>query len=175
MLRSQPRRARRDDGAGRDGHGCDHRDGRSLDRYHHALSGARRGAAVRGCGRTGGGPRDFDFGPDGDPNNRDSFFVASGLRRSSSPATQAATAVATQSAVGGGAATDRNVFDGATSSADADCSTLPAAFGVNPMVTVQVSRASLPTFFSRIWGNTWEHGQRDGDRRGFQSLVRQRP
>ena len=32
--------------------------------------------------------------------------------------------------------------------------TLPAAFGVNPMVTVQVTRASMPTFFSRIWGNT---------------------
>jgi hypothetical protein len=38
----------------------------------------------------------------------------------------------------------------------ADCSNLPntGSFGVNPMVTVQVSRASLPTFFSRIWGNT---------------------
>ena len=36
----------------------------------------------------------------------------------------------------------------------ADCRSLPTAFGVNPMVTVQLQRAGLPTFFSRIWGNT---------------------
>ncbi len=38
---------------------------------------------------------------------------------------------------------------------NADCQTLSAtAFGVNPLVTVKVTRAGLPTFFSRIWGNT---------------------
>jgi hypothetical protein len=35
-----------------------------------------------------------------------------------------------------------------------DCSTLGAGFGVNPVVTVQVSQSSLPTYFSRIWGRT---------------------
>jgi Flp pilus assembly protein TadG len=38
-----------------------------------------------------------------------------------------------------------------------DCQSLGganSAFGVNPMVTVQLTRASLPTFFSRIWGNS---------------------
>ena len=36
-----------------------------------------------------------------------------------------------------------------------DCVSLAGGpFGVNPMMTVQVVRAGLPTFFSRIWGNT---------------------
>jgi len=74
---------------------------------------------------------------------------------SSSPATQAAIAVATQSAVGGAAVPAPNVLYSAGGNAPtADCSSLPAAFGVNPMVTVQLQRAGLPTFFSRIWGNT---------------------
>jgi len=38
---------------------------------------------------------------------------------------------------------------------NADCQTLTStAFGSNPLVTVKVTRAGLPTFFSRIWGNT---------------------
>jgi Flp pilus assembly protein TadG len=35
-----------------------------------------------------------------------------------------------------------------------DCSTLGAVFAINPVVTVQVTRPSLPTFFSRAWGIT---------------------
>jgi hypothetical protein len=34
------------------------------------------------------------------------------------------------------------------------CVTAGSAFGVNPVVTVQVTRSSLPTFFSRVWGRT---------------------
>jgi hypothetical protein len=44
--------------------------------------------------------------------------------------------------------------NGVMGSATSDCTTLSStAFGVNPLVTVKVTRASLPSFFSRIWGN----------------------
>jgi Flp pilus assembly protein TadG len=68
-------------------------------------------------------------------------------------ATQTAQAVAIQNSVGSSAGTSTVTY-AAGGSSSTDCSTLPAAFGVNPMVTVQVTRASMPTFFSRIWGNT---------------------
>jgi Flp pilus assembly protein TadG len=69
-------------------------------------------------------------------------------------ATQAATAVANQSAVGGAAASVTVTYSAAGTSSP-DCTTfLPgSAFSVNPMVTVLLTRTSLPTFFSRIWGN----------------------
>ena len=75
-------------------------------------------------------------------------------------ATRVAKAVAGQDTVGGQAATTVNVSyaagtGGTVGTGNADCSTLAGtAFGVNPMVTVQLTRASLPSFFSRIWGNT---------------------
>jgi hypothetical protein len=91
-------------------------------------------------------------GMTGDPNNSASSWQAI-CGGSGSPATQTATAVATQNAVGRAAADTVNVTYSAGGSSGSNCSSLPAAFGVNPMVTVQVIRASLPTFFSRIWGN----------------------
>ncbi len=91
-------------------------------------------------------------GMTGDPDNTALSWQAI-CGGSGSPATQAATAVATQSSVGGTAATV-NVTYSAGGQAGPDCSNLPSAFGVNPMVTVKLTRASLPTFFSRIWGNT---------------------
>jgi Flp pilus assembly protein TadG len=70
-----------------------------------------------------------------------------------SSATDAATAVATQSAIGGTVANVLVTYSsGSTSSSD--CAAIPGAFRVNPLVTVKIVRASLPTFFSRIWGNT---------------------
>ncbi len=73
----------------------------------------------------------------------------------SSPATLAAIATGTQNGVGNGVPSSTVVTYAAGGVTGAtDCSTLPAAFGVNPMVTVQVRRANLPTFFSRIWGTT---------------------
>jgi Flp pilus assembly protein TadG len=68
-------------------------------------------------------------------------------------ATQAALAVSVQNTVGG---QQTNVTvsysDGTTT--DTNCSTLGAAFAVNPMVTVQVNPVNIPSFFSRIWGNS---------------------
>jgi len=91
----------------------------------------------------------------GDPNNSSLSWQAI-CGGSSSPATQAAIAVATQSAVGGAAVPTPSVLYSAGGSSSANCATLPTPgpFGVNPMVTVQLQRAGLPTFFSRIWGNS---------------------
>jgi Putative Flp pilus-assembly TadE/G-like len=93
-------------------------------------------------------------GMTGDPTNSSSSWQAI-CGGSGSPATQAATGVATQSAVGGAVATTVNVtYSAGGEGPTGNCNSLPPAFAVNPMVTVQVTRASLPTFFSRIWGNT---------------------
>jgi hypothetical protein len=68
-------------------------------------------------------------------------------------ATQAAQAVAAQNTVGGQEVTVGVTYsDGSTTGAN-DCSTLSAAFAVNPMVTVQIVPANIPSFFSRIWGS----------------------
>jgi Flp pilus assembly protein TadG len=93
-------------------------------------------------------------GATGDPNDNLSWQAICGT--STSPATQTATAVATQSEVGGAVATTVSVgYSVGTGAPASDCSTLlPGPFGVNPLVTVTITRASLPTFFSRIWGNT---------------------
>ena len=76
----------------------------------------------------------------------------------SSVASQTAQAVGIQNGVGSLAPTTVTVTysagSGGSAASSTNCSGLPAAFGVNPMVTVQVTRASMPTFFSRIWGNT---------------------
>ncbi len=67
-------------------------------------------------------------------------------------ATQAATAAAAQNSVRGQAGTLLSIAYSDGSSSNSDCSTLSATFAVNPMVTVQVQQASIPSFFSRIWG-----------------------
>jgi hypothetical protein len=89
----------------------------------------------------------------GDPTDSDDLWqtICNG---STSPASMAATAVATQSAVGGTVASPPLVTYSAGGTTASDCGDLGPAFGVNPLVTVQVTRTSLPTFFSRIWGNT---------------------
>ncbi|HEV2469494.1 MAG TPA: pilus assembly protein TadG-related protein [Candidatus Sulfotelmatobacter sp.] len=75
-------------------------------------------------------------------------------------ATRVAKTVAGQNTVGSIAAdaVTVNYFSGTGStmgSGTSDCTTLSStAFGVNPVVNVQVRRTSMPTFFSRIWGNT---------------------
>jgi len=77
---------------------------------------------------------------------------------STGTATQAAQAVLNQNAVAGSVLTNSTITysagNGSTMSSNADCSALPDAFGVNPIVTVQVQQTGLPTFFSRIWRRT---------------------
>ena len=74
-------------------------------------------------------------------------------------ATQAAQAVVGQNTVSNSVPGTINVSysagTGGAITSNADCTTLTStAFGVNPLVTVKVTRSGLPTFFSRIWGNT---------------------
>jgi hypothetical protein len=92
-------------------------------------------------------------GATGDPTESLPWQAICGT--TTSPATQAAQAVATQSAVGGTAASVLVTYSAGTGTPTTNCSTLlPGPFGVNPLVTVLITRSSLPTFFSRIWGNT---------------------
>jgi hypothetical protein len=91
----------------------------------------------------------------GDPGNSTGSWqlVCGGT---TSPATQAAVAVATQSAIGGASVPAPTVqYSAGAGAPTTNCSTLPfpGPFGVNPVVTVHLTRTSLPTFFSRIWGN----------------------
>ncbi len=77
--------------------------------------------------------------------------------KNSGIATQAAKAVGAQNSVGNVAATVTVTYsagNGGSISSNTDCSSLSDAFGVNPMVTVQIQQTSLPTFFSRIWRST---------------------
>jgi Flp pilus assembly protein TadG len=73
-------------------------------------------------------------------------------------ATRVAKAIATQNAVGGAVPTTINVTYSAGSASStagtSDCTSLNnSAFGVNPVVTVQIIRTGVPNFFSRIWGS----------------------
>src|ERR1039458_6697160 len=86
--------------------------------------------------------------PDNDTSSWKQICGSSGI------ATQTAQAVGMQNSVGGIAATVTVTYSAGGSGPTSDCSGLPAAFAVNPMVTAKVTSASLPTFFSRIWGRT---------------------
>ena len=93
----------------------------------------------------------------GDPDNN-SLNWSSICGGSTSAATLAAQAVAQQNAVSGIVPTSVSVTysggSGGSITSTSDCTTLTlTAFGVNPMVTVQLTRNNLPSFFSRIWGN----------------------
>ncbi len=94
----------------------------------------------------------------GDPSNSTSNWGA--VCGADGLATSVAQAVAGQNVVGSIAANTVSVTYSAGSggsmvSGVPDCSSLSTtAFGVNPIVTVRVQRTNLPTFFSRIWGNT---------------------
>jgi len=69
-------------------------------------------------------------------------------------ATRVAKAVVNQNVVGGAPASTPIVTYSSAGTSSSDCTALSTtAFGVNPMVTVQLNRPNLPTFFSRIWGN----------------------
>ncbi len=89
-------------------------------------------------------------GVTGDPQNATGYWPAA-----CTAATQAAQALANQSAVGNATATSVNVNFLYNGTAMANCTFTGAnAFGVNPQVQVKVIRTGLPTFFSRIWSRS---------------------
>jgi Flp pilus assembly protein TadG len=86
-------------------------------------------------------------GVTGDPQNASVRWPAA-----CTAAKQAAQALANQNAVGNASAATVNVNFLYNGTAVPNCTFTGAnAFGVNPQVQVQVVRAGLPTFFSRIW------------------------
>ncbi|HET9308288.1 MAG TPA: pilus assembly protein TadG-related protein [Candidatus Sulfotelmatobacter sp.] len=98
----------------------------------------------------------------GDPNNQSGNWalICGPDNGTNGLATRIAKATAAQNTIGGIAATTVTVTyaagDGnSIGKGVADCSALAlsSAFGVNPIVNVQLTRAALPNFFSRIWGN----------------------
>jgi Flp pilus assembly protein TadG len=94
----------------------------------------------------------------GDPTNLSSDWGA--ICGASGAATLVAQAVAAQNIVGNQAAPTVTVTysagsAGTVGTGTSDCTSLStSAFGVNPMVTVKVTQASLPNFFSRIWSRS---------------------
>jgi hypothetical protein len=94
----------------------------------------------------------------GDPNGNTNWKAICGAAGSGGTppaglATQVAQAIGGQNSVGSLAATV-SVNYSTGGSTTTDCSSLGAAFAVDPLITVQVQRQSLPTFFSRVWGVT---------------------
>ena len=86
-------------------------------------------------------------GVTGDPQNTTGYWSAA-----CTAAAQVAQALANQNAVGNATATSVNVNFLYNGTDMTNCTFTGAnAFGVNPQVKVQVIRAGLPTFFSRIW------------------------
>ena len=97
----------------------------------------------------------------GDPANKSGYWGQ--ICGPGGTATLAAQAVVGQNTVASAVPGTINVsYSAGTGSvgsitSNADCQALSSpstAFGVNPLVTVKVTRSGLPTFFSRIWGNT---------------------
>lgn len=91
----------------------------------------------------------------GDPANSTSNWGA--ICGASGVATLQAQAVVAQNIVGNQTAPTVSVTysagtNGTVGAGTTDCSSLAtSAFGVNPLVTVKVTQAGLPNFFSRIW------------------------
>ncbi len=89
----------------------------------------------------------------GDPTNGPTDGSWSAACGASGLATLAATNVASQNLIGGNAASTIKVYYGTSSGVGTitDCTTVGAAFAVNPVVEVYVQQAKLPTFFARIF------------------------
>jgi Flp pilus assembly protein TadG len=93
----------------------------------------------------------------GDPSNGTGNWAA--ICGTAGVASNAAKAMIAQNPISklvpGSPSVTYSAGSGGAISSSTDCSTLGAtAFGVNPMVTVQFTVTGLPTFFSRIWGNS---------------------
>jgi hypothetical protein len=74
-----------------------------------------------------------------------------------SPATEAAIAIAQQNTVGGASVPAASITvtysAGNAGPGGSNCVAAGQGFAVNPTVTVKVTQSSLPTYFSRIWGS----------------------
>jgi Putative Flp pilus-assembly TadE/G-like len=93
-------------------------------------------------------------GVTGDPANTPTGSGSNAWQSACQLATQVATAVAQQNTVAGATLPAAQVTVTYPNNSDtAACSAANPAFGVNPLVSVNVQRTNLPTFFARIWGH----------------------
>lgn len=83
-------------------------------------------------------------------------------------ATQVAQAVANQNLISGAPPSSVTVTFSANDGSNCTFN-MPSGFGVNPIVTVKVSQASLPTYFSRIWGRTGSSASATASAEAFNS------
>src|SRR5437764_4419623 len=94
----------------------------------------------------------------GDPGNLTTHWGS--ICGPNGAATHAAQALAAENTVGSQTSPTVTVTyaagtDGTVGTGTTDCTTLAtSAFGVNPMVTVHLTQAGLPSFFSRFWGTS---------------------
>jgi len=91
----------------------------------------------------------------GDPDSQPAYW-SSICGGPNSAASQAAQAVAGQNSIGSnvGSVTVTYSTYGTGAASNADCTPLGTVFAINPLVTVQVKRTDLPSFFSRMWKYT---------------------
>jgi Flp pilus assembly protein TadG len=93
-----------------------------------------------------------ESGLTGDPTNTDGNWalICGGM---TSPASMAAQSVANENLVGNAIPSTVNVYYGTNAGAvtATDCSAAGANFGVNPVVSVYVKQATLPTFFAHVF------------------------
>lgn len=82
----------------------------------------------------------------GDPNNSSNQWI-----NACNAATEVAQGVAARNTIGGSAPSGVSVT---FPNGGNNCSATSGGFGVNPVVSVQVTQASLPTYFARIWGRS---------------------
>jgi hypothetical protein len=92
-----------------------------------------------------------ESGLTGDPTNSDSNWAS--ICGTSGTATYAAQTVANQDLVGGAVPSKVTVLYGTNSGlpSSTDCTAAGTGFGINPVVSVYVQQATLPTFFARVF------------------------
>jgi hypothetical protein len=104
-----------------------------------------------------------ESGLTGDPTNADGNW-ASICGGATSPASVAAQAVANENLIGNAAPTAVNVYYGTSAGVGTvtDCSAVGTNFGINPVVSVYVKQANLPTFFAHVFSLVGGTGANSG-------------
>jgi Putative Flp pilus-assembly TadE/G-like len=103
-----------------------------------------------------------ESGLTGDPTNADGNWAL--ICGTAGIATYAAQTVANQNFVGGAAPSSVKVYYGTSAGVgvNTDCSAAGTGFGINPVVSVYVQQATLPTFFAHVFSLVGGTGANSG-------------